>query len=153
MATITDIALMLSAAVLGIAALWHFYWAFGGTKGLIVAVPETPAGHDGTGGGPVFKPSPLATILVAVAITSIAALYAAIASGTFNATGYTRWAGLSAGALGLVFIVRAIGDFNYVGFFKRRTGTLFADADSRYFSPLCLFLGASGLLAAATRYI
>jgi hypothetical protein len=160
MATITEIALMLSAAVLGIAALWHFYWAFGGTKGLAVAVPEKPAapgnegtGGEGTGGGPLFVPSTLSTVIAATAIASIAALYAAMATGVFNGTAYSRLAALATGVLGLVFIVRAIGDFNHVGFFKRNTGSPFAVADSRYYSPLCLFLGASGLMAAATRYL
>ena len=45
-----------------------------------------------------------------------------------------------------IFLIRAIGDFNYVGFFKKVTTTEFAINDTKYFSPLCLFLGVVGLL-------
>ena len=39
------------------------------------------------------------------------------------------------------FLARAVGDFNYVGFFKRRKGTAFAALDTRLYSPLALALG------------
>ena len=45
----------------------------------------------------------------------------------------------------IIFILRAIGDFKYVGFFKKITNTAFANADSRIFSPLCLAIGLIGL--------
>jgi hypothetical protein len=45
-----------------------------------------------------------------------------------------------------VFILRAIGEFNYVGFFKKIKHTEFAKADSKIFSPLSLGIGAVGLL-------
>ncbi|MEQ1715091.1 MAG: hypothetical protein ABL907_03750 [Hyphomicrobium sp.] len=42
MATFTDYALLLSAAVLGIAALRRFYWAFGDSRALVAlkALPD-----------------------------------------------------------------------------------------------------------------
>ena len=45
--------------------------------------------------------------------------------------------------LGVVFIARAVGEFNLVGFFKRVRGTTFARWDTRVFSPLCIILGSS----------
>ena len=45
--------------------------------------------------------------------------------------------------LAAVFALRAIGDFRYIGIFKRVRGTRFARNDSLYFSPLCM--GISGL--------
>ena len=44
--------------------------------------------------------------------------------------------------LAVVLLLRAIGDFRYVGFFKRVRGTPFAELDTRFFSPLCLALSA-----------
>lgn len=45
----------------------------------------------------------------------------------------------------IIFLVRAIGDFNYVGFFKKTKNTHFAKMDRKYFSPLCLLIAISGL--------
>jgi hypothetical protein len=39
--------------------------------------------------------------------------------------------------LAAVFAARAVGDFRYVGFFKRVRDSRFARRDSRLFSPLC----------------
>ncbi len=52
---------------------------------------------------------------------------------TYN---YTGW------LISAIFIIRAIGDFNAVGFFKKIKQTEFANYDTKYFSPLCLSLGA-----------
>ncbi|MHA7965352.1 DUF3995 domain-containing protein [Paenibacillus sp. CAU 1782] len=49
--------------------------------------------------------------------------------------------------LGSLFRIRAIGDLKWVGFFKKRKGTLFAKWDTALFSPLCLLLGV-GIMAA-----
>jgi hypothetical protein len=48
--------------------------------------------------------------------------------------------------LAIVLIIRAIGDFKYVGFFKRIKNTPFARYDTQYYAPLCLYLGLSTLL-------
>jgi Protein of unknown function (DUF3995) len=45
--------------------------------------------------------------------------------------------------IAFVFLARAIGDFKYAGFFKKVKGTPFAKNDSRFYSPLCLFLSVS----------
>jgi hypothetical protein len=48
----------------------------------------------------------------------------------------------SAWALGIVFAARAIGEFRYVGLFKKERSTGFARADTRYFTPLCIAIAA-----------
>ncbi|PTT14637.1 DUF3995 domain-containing protein, partial [Flavobacterium sp. HMWF030] len=45
-----------------------------------------------------------------------------------------------------IFILRAIGDFNYVGFFKKHRNSEFALKDTKYYSPLCLLIGVLTLL-------
>jgi len=45
-------------------------------------------------------------------------------------------------ALALVLLLRAIGDFRLVGFFKRIRGSRFARLDTVLYSPLCLALSA-----------
>lgn len=41
-------------------------------------------------------------------------------------------------AIASIFILRAVGDFNYVGFFKKHKQTKFGQNDTKYYSPLCL---------------
>jgi hypothetical protein len=47
----------------------------------------------------------------------------------------------SAAVLGTVFVLRSIGDFRLMGFFKSVRGTRFALWDTWLYSPGCLFLG------------
>jgi len=44
--------------------------------------------------------------------------------------------------IAVAFFFRAVGDFNYVGFFKKVKNTGFAKRDNRYYSPLCLLVFA-----------
>ena len=48
--------------------------------------------------------------------------------------------------IGAVFFLRAIGDFNIVGIFKKKSNSKFAKADTKLFIPLCLFIGFSSIL-------
>jgi len=48
-------------------------------------------------------------------------------------------------AIPAIFLLRALGDFRYVGFFKKVKTTPFAKADTKFFSPLCLMLGLFGI--------
>jgi hypothetical protein len=140
MRSFTDASLLLGAAILGVAALWHFYWAIGGRAGLRLALPEKE-------GRPLFLPSRAMTAFVAALIAAVAGVYAVVALDPFINPDYAEWAQAIAAICGFVFVMRAIGDFGYVGFFKHHTGTAFAMADSRFYSPLCLYLGVAGLLA------
>ena len=45
-----------------------------------------------------------------------------------------------------LFLLRAIGEFKYVGFFKKVNTTKFAKMDTKYYSPLCLFIAISGII-------
>lgn len=48
-----------------------------------------------------------------------------------------------------VLVLRAVGDFRLVGFFKRIRGSRFARLDTLLYSPLCFALGAALALMAA----
>lgn len=99
---------------------------------MAVAIPEK-------NGRLAFHPSKLATFMVAAGLFGCAILVAALA-GWFVlpvARGVLNKLGLG---LALVFLLRAIGDFGTVGFFKRVRGTRFSTYDSFFYSPLCLGL-------------
>ena len=45
-----------------------------------------------------------------------------------------------------IFILRSIGDFKYIGFFKKLKTSKFGKMDSKLFSPLCLTIGLIGII-------
>ena len=131
-----SIAGALAATVLLFLAMLHVYWAIRGNTGSSPAIPSVD-------GKPLFVPSRAATVAVAVAL-GIAAL---LLLGTIGVLG----AGIvphnvyrvGTSAVATVFLLRAIGEFRYVGFFKRVHGTPFAYWDTRVYSPLCVVLAVA----------
>jgi len=115
----------------GALAVWHFYMAL---------VPGSGAGAaPSVEGKPLFVPSRRATVAVGAVLLLFAALVAATAGiisvGLPRAT--LTWLSY---ALSVGLAVRAIGEFRYVGFFKRLRGSRFARLDTLVYSPLCLLL-------------
>lgn len=131
------------AGLLVAASLLHAYWALRGAASLRFAIPE----H---GGAPVLTPGRLATSLVAFALLAASLLVAAQAAdlAIFLPRGLVTsgcW------ALAIVFLVRTIGDFRFVGLFKAVKDTPFALCDTAAYTPLCLLLGLTiGALAASS---
>jgi hypothetical protein len=110
----------------------HVYWAARGTDGSAAVIPEV-------GGRPAFRPTPLATLAVAAALFTAALLALGQLAG-WGQPSY-RWPFTwGTWAVAAAFLLRAIGNFGTVGFFKRVRGTTFARWDTRLFSPLCLGL-------------
>jgi hypothetical protein len=109
-----------AAAILAILGLIHLYWAAGGTLGKSATVPTS---H----GRAVLHPGPFLTILVALGLFAMAALV---------------FARLGLWLIASIFLIRAMGDFRYVGFFKRVRDSRFAKLDTRLYSPLCVFLAS-----------
>lgn len=94
-----------------------------------------------------FKPGFYATLGVAVAM----GLFAFITIGNLNIfRGQIDGHIFEYATLGIavIFALRAIGDFRYIGFFKKATGTLFARNDTRYYSPLCIMIAVLSLIIA-----
>lgn len=136
-----SVMILLSAFILFIIGLLHIYWAFGGTWGIQAAVP-TKAGTNSR----LFTPGVLATWVVALGLVGISIVL--LAEGgffTFLPTNtFTRFLCL---LFSVIFFVRAIGDFHYIGFFKKFKGTAFANNDTWLYSPLCLLFSSTFALA------
>lgn len=117
----------------------HFYWFFGGEFGLEKVVP-TRGSHTRVLSIPKF-----ATLIVALVLLIFGFAYL-VKTGLIyvqvlnSVTKYGYW------IIPSIFILRAIGDFKYVGFFKKIKNTEFARADSKWFAPLCLIIGIFGIL-------
>jgi hypothetical protein len=118
----------------------HFYWLTGGKWGLALSLPSDPSTRD-----VLFKPSIMATLVVAFGLL----LFAFITFGNSGALSigmnqhYFKWGDL---VISMIFLIRAIGDFKYVGFFKRIRETPFAKMDSKFYSPLCSSIFIIGVL-------
>lgn len=117
-----------TAIVLTLMALIHFYWAFGGKFGLNKALPT----KDG-----VLLLNPSKPLTFFIGLLLIAFAYVAYSLEFNNLNKYTGV------FLSLIFALRAIGEFNAVGFFKKIKNTEFAIYDTQYYSPLCLMLSVA----------
>ena len=124
-------------------ALWHFYMALKPSSGKTGAVPSVD-------GRPLFVPSSKATVAVGVVLVLFAGLVAATAGIVSVGLPAVALAWLSY-ALAVGLLARAVGEFKYVGFFKRVRGSKFATLDTFAYSPLCLLLAAGVALVAFHR--
>jgi hypothetical protein len=127
------------ALVLAMLGGVHIYWASGGRLGTDAVIPERD-------GRRLLTPSPAVTLLVgALLLAGSACLLARVGVfGRGRLPGLTEW---GTRIMAAVFVLRAIGDFRYVGFFKRFAGTRFAFWDTRLYSPLCVLLFLSCVTA------
>jgi len=120
-------------------ALIHFSWALGSTWGFENALPRNEAGNY------VLNPAPWESAVVGLGLILFAMLYLIWAD--ILPLTLPGWL-MSVGSwvIPLIFLLRAIGDFKYVGFFKSITSTDFARLDTIFYSPLCLILAVAGLV-------
>jgi hypothetical protein len=121
-------------------ALWHFYMAFAPAQGSSSAVPSVD-------GKPLFVPSRGATIAVGIVLVGFALLVAATA-GLISVPVRRNVLVWLSFALALGLAARALGEFKYVGFFKRVRRSRFASADTWFYSPLCLLLAVGVVFVA-----
>jgi hypothetical protein len=133
--TILGIFLAFIFLILG---LIHVYWAFG-SKAASEAVLPTVEGKL------VFDPSPFLTLLVALALfTAAFIILGQIGFLSLFAPNTVFYYGTL--FISLVFLLRSIGEFRLVGFFKKIKNTKFAYWDTILFSPLCLLISVIAFL-------
>ena len=112
----TMVAALVSATFVAL-ALWHVQMAFTTSGTESGAVPSED-------GKPLFVPSRRATLIVAFALLVFGALVAATA-GLVQVGVSRRLLSWSCYFLALGLVARAVGEFKYVGFFKRVRGSKF----------------------------
>ncbi|ANE46498.1 hypothetical protein SY83_09650 [Paenibacillus swuensis] len=136
----TALFVITAAVILIVISLIHFYWAFGGEWGGQAAIPQKVEG------GAVFRPRMWETLVVAVGLI-VFAFILTVQGGLLNfmeGSPLVHWTCL---VCAFIFLIRAVGDFKYLGFFKKVKSSVFAGYDTWFFSPLCLYLALSFLLA------
>lgn len=132
------LSVFLSLLLIGL-GLIHFNWVVGGKFGFAESLPTKENGER------VLNPKKIDSGIVGVGLTMFG-LYYILKSGLINVnipdwiTEYGGW------IIPSIFILRAIGEFKYVGFFKRIKQTDFGRLDTKFFSPLCLLIGIVGII-------
>lgn len=132
------LSITLSSILIGLGIL-HFNWAIGGKFGFAKALPTNEQGER------ILNPSKIDCAIVGIGLTALGAFYL-FKSGLIEyhlpewLLQYGSW------IIPAIFIVRAIGDFKYAGFFKSIKETPFGKLDTQLFSPLCLVIGILGIL-------
>ncbi|KEK19597.1 DUF3995 domain-containing protein [Bacillus gaemokensis] len=129
--------LLISVAVglLWFISFLHIYWAFGGRWGSAAVLPVKEGEHK-----PAFTPRIWGTLFVAILIL-LASVIIVVQGGYLQGFQANSLSKIGSLVCALVFIIRAIGDFKFVGFFKKIKHSQFARYDTWFYSPLCLFFG------------
>jgi Protein of unknown function (DUF3995) len=122
-------AYVLAAAYFGLAVL-HGYWAMGGRSGLSAAVPQER-------GRAVLTPGRVATFAVALCLLACSALLLAWLQAIPSAMSRVSIR-IGIGVLAAIMAARAIGDFRYVGLFRKRGEGRFATMDTLLYTPMCI---------------
>jgi len=130
---------ILLAAIFGFLSLLHIYW------GIIGLVPPGWMIPSDTSGKLLFSPSRIDSFAVAV-VLAVFTVFVLIKAHWIAAPLPSWMLDFGLWFIALLFALRAIGDFKYVGFFKKIKSTPFARMDARYFSPLCLLVAVLALL-------
>ena len=131
---IFSILLFLTFSIL---SLIHFNWVLGGKWGFDKSLPTNEKGKR------VLNPGPFESAVVGFGLMSFGLFYL-LQSGLIAVqlpswlVDYTGW------IIPAIFMLRAIGDFRYIGFFKKIKETDFGKMDSKIFAPLCLLIALMG---------
>ncbi|MEO0330143.1 MAG: DUF3995 domain-containing protein [Bacteroidota bacterium] len=120
-------------------AFLHFSWALGSQWGLSSTLPTNEKGER------VLNPGAVDCMVVGLGLTAFALFYL-LRTGIVEMS-LSEWIFTYGGWLiPLIFILRAIGDFKYVGLLKKIRQTEFGKRDTQFYSPLCLMIGTSGVV-------
>lgn len=130
---------VINATIFFLLAALHLYWAIGGNRGINVTIPTDRNGHK------LFHPSRGITLVVVLGLFLFGLCNLAFAGWLhINLDPLYILYGLL--FIAIIFLLRAIGDFRYIGLTKRHRQSSFAQWDTRLYTPLCLILAATHFL-------
>jgi hypothetical protein len=120
-------------------AVIHIYWGLGGKLGVNGAIPTNKNKEKVISPG-LFECSIVASVLFGFGIFILIKIQIIL----FRLPGWLLSYGLV--VIAALFLVRSIGEFKYVGFFKKVKTTKFAEMDTKYYSPLCLLISVAAII-------
>ncbi|QCK15698.1 DUF3995 domain-containing protein [Mangrovivirga cuniculi] len=122
-----------------ILGLIHLNWVIGGEFGFAQSLPTKENGER------VLNPKKADSAIVGLGLIFFSLFYI-FKSGMIDHQ-IPQWVMKYGGwIIPAIFLLRAIGDFRYVGFFKKVRTTEFGKLDTKLFSPLCLVIGIVGII-------
>ena len=131
-------------AMFALLSAFHIIGAFG-----LWDLPILPVMPDRPPDLPPPQASSAAYSFVAVAL-ALAGLVVLARGGLLFASVWPKLSTVACFSLGVIFVLRAMGEFQMLGFFKSVTGTDFAFWDTWLYTPLSLALGLGALWLATT---
>ena len=112
----------------------HFFWLLGGSVGMKYAFP-----YNSKSKKRFYHPGKFGLFIKTIILAAMA-WFCLAQTGSFNFMlndETIRWGNR---VTGIIFILRAIGNFRYVGFTKTFKEGEFAQLDTYVYSPLCLII-------------
>lgn len=128
----------IETTVFFVLAILHFYWSAGGRWGVDKALPVNENGIK------VIQPKPFGTFMVGMALFAAGVFYMLQWNGSESPL--PAWL-IRTGNLFIfiIFGLRSVGEFKYVGLFKKIRDTEFARFDTFLYVPLTFFLALLSL--------
>jgi hypothetical protein len=119
----------------------HVYWAMGGNwaKNAVLPVKDNNV--------KLFQPTVLSTCIVAICfLASGVFVLIKIKFITMSVPSFINKYGLW--MIAIIFLMRAVGNFKYAGFFKKIKHTQFGRYDTKYYSPLSFIIAILTIILA-----
>ncbi|WML56038.1 DUF3995 domain-containing protein [Neobacillus sp. PS2-9] len=117
-----------------IIGMLHVFWAFGGSWRVNTALPTKDDSEL-----PVLRPRMLGPLFIGLLcfFASVLLIVQLDLLAAIKSSPLSKWLCIAGG---IVFLLRAIGEGIYVGFFKKIKHTRFAKQDTAFYSPLCVWI-------------
>ena len=132
------LSILLCLLLLGLGTI-HFNWVIGGKFGFTESLPTKENGER------ILNPKKIDSAVVGIGLTAFGLFYL-FKSGLMENPLPDWIMKYGGGIIPILFLLRAMGEFKYVGFFKSIKTTDFGKLDTKLFSPLCLLIGLFGIL-------
>ncbi len=130
---ISIVPVIINTVIFVLLSILHFYWSMGGKLWYDAVLPTNSKGTNR------LNPSTTAGLIIAFGLLLLAFITAGN-QGLFDKYVNRKYFRYGSLAIAIIFFLRAIGDFRFIGFFKTVNKTRFGINDTLIFSPLCLFI-------------
>jgi hypothetical protein len=137
--SILIVPVVINTIIFFLLSLLHFYWAFGGKLWYTDVLPTNSKGLHR------MDPGTTAGLIIAFGLLSFAVITVGN-QGVFDKYVRRKYFHFGTLIIAIIFFLRAIGDFRFIGFFKTVKWTRFGINDTQIFSPLCLFIALLSVL-------